>query len=58
MTRKAKAAAARPWTATNLHKLRGFVKNNKNIVEIARKLKRTPAAVAAKARLLGLSLIP
>lgn len=58
MSKKTKTAVVRPWTATDVHKLKGLVKNKVDVAEIARRLQRTPIAVAAKARLLGLFFEP
>jgi len=44
----------RPWTATEIHRLKGFAKKKIDVAKIARSLKRTTAATAVKARALGI----
>jgi hypothetical protein len=51
-----KAAARRQWTATDVHKLKGLAKKKFGVDKIARALKRTVAATAVKASVLGVSL--
>ena len=46
----------RIWTATDVHKLKGLAKKKVGVDKIARTLKRTSAATAMKASLLGISL--
>jgi hypothetical protein len=46
----------RPWTATEIHRLRGLAKKTLEVTKIARSLKRTTAATAVKARALGIPL--
>jgi hypothetical protein len=49
-----KATKARPWTATDLHKLKGLVKRNIDVEKIARTLKR--GIVETKARISSLNI--
>ena len=46
----------RPWTATDVHKLKGLAKKRAGVEKIARALKRTVAATVVKASMLGVSL--
>jgi len=46
----------RPWTATEIHRLKGLAKKKYGVSKIARSLKRTTAATAVKARALGIPL--
>jgi hypothetical protein len=46
----------RPWTATEIRKLRGLAKKKMDIRKIARVLNRSAAATAAKAQTLGLEV--
>jgi hypothetical protein len=46
----------RPWTATEIRKLRGLAKKKMDIRKIARTLNRSAAATAAKAQTLGLEV--
>ena len=46
----------RPWTATEIRKLRGLAKKKMDIRKIARALNRSAAATAAKAQTLGLEV--
>jgi hypothetical protein len=46
----------REWTATEVHKLKGFAKKKVGVERISRALKRTVAAITVKASLLGVSL--
>jgi hypothetical protein len=50
------ATKLRPWTATEIHRLRGLAKRRLEVTKIARSLKRTTAATAVKARALGIPL--
>jgi hypothetical protein len=53
---KKKTAKLRPWTATDVHKLKGFAKKKVGVAKIAKALKRTVGATTVKAHLLGVSL--
>lgn len=53
---KKKKRILRPWTATDIHKLKGLAKKKVGVEKIARTLKRTVAATAIKASALGVSL--
>jgi hypothetical protein len=46
----------REWTATEIHKLKGLAKKKVGVDKIARSLKRSVAATAVKASVLGVSL--
>jgi len=51
-----KTVKMRPWTATDVYKLRGLAKRKVGVTKIARALKRTAGATAVKAHQLGVSL--
>jgi hypothetical protein len=51
-----KTVKLRPWTATDVHKLKGLAKKKVGVEKIARTLKRTIGATAVKAHMLGVSL--
>jgi hypothetical protein len=51
-----KTALRREWTATEIHKLNGLAKKKVGVDKISRALKRTVAATAYKAHMLGVSL--
>jgi hypothetical protein len=51
-----KTVKLRPWTATDVHKLKGLSKKKVGVTKIAKALKRTAAAIAVKAQQLGVSL--
>jgi hypothetical protein len=51
-----KATKLRPWTATDIYKLKGLAKKKVGVEKIARALNRTVAATAVKAAMLGVSL--
>jgi hypothetical protein len=51
-----KTVKLRPWTATDIHKLKGLAKKKAGVEKIARVLKRTTRAVENKSYLLGVSL--
>jgi hypothetical protein len=51
-----KIAKLRPWTATEVHKLKGLAKKKVGAAKIAKALKRTTRAVENKSYLLGVSL--
>ena len=56
VTMAKKTKARRAWTATDVHMLKGLAKKKVGVNKIARTLKRTTGATAAKAHLLGVSL--
>jgi hypothetical protein len=49
-------AKPRPWTATEIHILKGLAKKKLGVSKIARSLKRTTTATVVKARSLGIPL--
>ena len=51
-----KTVKLRPWTATEVYKLKGLAKKKIGAAKIAKALKRTTRAVENKSYLLGLSL--
>jgi hypothetical protein len=51
-----KTVKLRPWTATEVHKLKGLAKQKVGAAKIAKVLKRTTRAVENKSYLLGVSL--
>jgi hypothetical protein len=51
-----KTTKPRPWTTTDVHKLKGLAKKKVGVEKIARALKRTVAATTVKASVLGVSL--
>jgi hypothetical protein len=51
-----KTVKLRPWTATDIHKLKGLAKKKAGVEKIAKALKRTVGATAVKAHMLGVSL--
>ena len=51
-----KTVKLRPWTATEVYKLKGLAKKKAGAAKIAKALKRTTRAVENKSYLLGLSL--
>ncbi|MET4483221.1 hypothetical protein [Bradyrhizobium sp. F1.13.3] len=53
---KEKKAVRREWTKDDLKTLKSLAKKKAGVKKIARALKRTPGATAAKAFVLGLSL--
>jgi hypothetical protein len=53
---KKKTVKLRPWTATDIYKLKGLAKKKVGVDKIARALKRTVGATAVKAHVLGVSL--
>ena len=46
----------RPWTATEIRKLRGLAQKKMDIGRIARALNRSVGATAAKAQILGIDV--
>jgi len=54
-TKKQKHRVSRAWTADDVKKLRGFAKDRLSGTQAAKKLHRTPGAVAQKAMALGIS---
>jgi hypothetical protein len=53
---KKKKSVRREWTKDDLKTLKLLAKQKTGVTKIAKKLKRTPGATAAKAFVLGLSL--
>jgi hypothetical protein len=53
-----KETSARPWTATDLYKLKGLAKRNVGVEKIARALKRSVAETTAKAASSKISFQP
>jgi hypothetical protein len=51
-----KTVKLRPWTATDVYKLKGLAKQNVGVEKIARALKRTVAATTVMAVKRGVSL--
>jgi hypothetical protein len=51
-----KIVKSRPWTATDVYKLKGLAKKKVDIERIARALKRTVAATTVMAAKRGVSL--
>jgi hypothetical protein len=51
-----KTTKLRPWTPTEIYKLKGLAKKKVGVEKIARALNRTAIATAAKARMLGVSV--
>jgi hypothetical protein len=51
-----KTVKLRPWTATDIYKLKGLAKKKVGVQKIARTLKRTTRAIENKSHLLGVSL--
>jgi hypothetical protein len=51
-----KTVKLRPWTATEVYKLKGLAKKKVGAAKIAKALKRTTRAVENKSYLLGVSL--
>ena len=55
MPRK-KTAVRREWTKDDVRTLKALAKQKAGVAKIARMLKRTPGATAAKAHTIGVSL--
>jgi hypothetical protein len=53
---KAKKMVRREWTKEDVRNLKALAKQKTGVVRIAKQLKRTPGATAAKAHALGVSL--
>jgi hypothetical protein len=53
---KAKKAIRREWTKDDVKTLKSLAKQKTGVSKIAKKLRRTPGATAAKAHTLGVSL--
>ena len=53
-TKKQKRRVLRAWTTDDVKKLRGFAKDRLSGTRAAKKLHRTPGAVAQKAMSLGI----
>ena len=51
-----KTVKLRPWTATEVYKLKGLAKKKIGAAKIAKALKRTTRAIENKSYLLGVSL--
>lgn len=51
-----KTTSRRVWTATEIYKMKGLAKKKVGVDKIARALKRSVAATAVKASVLGVSL--
>lgn len=54
--KKVKKVIRREWTKDDVRNLKALAKQKVGVAKIAKQLKRTPAATAAKASLLGVSL--
>jgi hypothetical protein len=52
-TKKQKPRVSRTWTRDDVKNLRGFARDRLSGIEAAKKLRRTPGAVAQKAMALG-----
>ncbi|EAQ36359.1 hypothetical protein NB311A_20516 [Nitrobacter sp. Nb-311A] len=53
---KTKTAVRREWTKDDVRTLKTLAKQKAGVTKIARTLKRTPGATAAKAHTMGVSL--
>ena len=53
---KKKIAIRSPWTKENLRELKAHSKARTPVVEVARAMKRTEAAVRQKAKTIGIGL--
>ncbi|UFX41927.1 hypothetical protein HAP47_0021765 [Bradyrhizobium sp. 41S5] len=53
---KKKSVKRREWTQDDMKTMKALAKQKAGVAKIAKKLKRTPAAVMVKASLLGVSL--
>ncbi|ABE64572.1 conserved hypothetical protein [Nitrobacter hamburgensis X14] len=53
---KKKTAVRREWPLSDVRELKSLAKQKAGVTKIAKQLKRTPAATAAKAQTLGVSL--
>jgi hypothetical protein len=53
---KKKKTVRREWTNADVRQLKSLAKQKAGVTKIAKKLKRTPGATAAKAHILGVSL--
>jgi hypothetical protein len=53
---KKKKTIRREWTKLDVRQLKGLAKQRTGVKKIAKALKRTPGATAAKAHTLGVSL--
>ena len=56
MAKKKKKVIRREWTKDDVRQLKSLAKQKAGVAKIAKQLKRTPGATAAKAFLLGVSL--
>ena len=53
---KKKTAVRREWTKDDVRALKALAKQKAGVAKIAKTLKRTPGATAAKAHTMGVSL--
>ncbi|MFK4538065.1 hypothetical protein ABIA00_006248 [Bradyrhizobium ottawaense] len=53
---KKKMSVRREWTKDDVKTLKSLAKQKAGVTKIAKMLKRTPGATAAKAHILGVSL--
>ncbi|QIG94873.1 MULTISPECIES: hypothetical protein [unclassified Bradyrhizobium] len=53
---KKKMSVRREWTKDDVKTLKSLAKQKAGVTKIAKTLKRTPGATAAKAHMLGVSL--
>jgi hypothetical protein len=53
---KKKNVVRREWTKDDVRNLKALAKQKTGVTKIAKQLKRTPGATAAKAHMLGVSL--
>jgi hypothetical protein len=53
---KKKTVVRREWTKDDVRQLKSLAKQKAGVAKIAKKLKRTPAAIMVKASVLGVSL--
>ena len=51
-----KTKNVRPWTATEIHRLKGLAKKKVGVKKIAKSLNRSAISTLVKARILGISL--
>jgi hypothetical protein len=53
---KKKTLVRNPWTKEDLRQLKGYSKARTPVVEVAKAMKRTEAAVRQKAKTIGIGL--
>jgi NADH:ubiquinone oxidoreductase subunit len=53
---KKKTLVRNPWTKEDLRQLKGYSKAKTPVVEVAKAMKRTEAAVRQKAKTIGIGL--